>query len=114
MVRQLISSLWARVLHVVSLIADFIEWQVIPRFHPIVEAGYIPDFILRPAIRFMLKTRLGEERAMSVEQQRQQFQQFVEGLKQKPIAVSTGEHGTPRLLPRTCGTPSPHRCRESK
>jgi len=54
------------------------------------ERGIVPDFIVRAGIRHLLGSRLNE-RAGNVEEDQAKLQQFVETLRQSPIALHTGK-----------------------
>lgn len=53
------------------------------------ERGRVPDGLLRWAIRRMLKSRLRREQQPDAVQQQQTFMEFVEKLRQSPIALHT-------------------------
>jgi cyclopropane-fatty-acyl-phospholipid synthase len=55
----------------------------------LVEKNLVPDFLIRRGIRALLKQRLREENKGSVEAQTEALQQFVETLRQSPVAVET-------------------------
>lgn len=45
-----------------QLIAWFLEYVVAPAFIPILERNLIPDFVVRPIVRLMLRNRIRETR----------------------------------------------------
>ncbi len=51
--------------------------------------SYLPDFLLRIGIRQLLRSRLRQEKKENVELQQQHFLNFIEELKQSPIALHT-------------------------
>lgn len=65
------------------------EHRVVPLLIPIVEQGYVPDFLIRLATRIMLWHRLKTERAGGIEQRRARHSAFVQQLKTLPIAMAT-------------------------
>jgi cyclopropane-fatty-acyl-phospholipid synthase len=58
-------------------------------YEPLLESGVVPDFVIRTAIRRMLRDRLREEDRGSVEANRAALLAFVEQMKRSPIALRT-------------------------
>jgi len=58
-------------------------------YEPLIESGLIPDFVIRAAIRKMLKERLKEEDRGSEDANRAAKLAFVEEMKRSPIALRT-------------------------
>jgi len=58
-------------------------------YEPLIESGLIPDFVIRAAIRKMLKERLKEEDRGSEDANRAAKLAFVEEMKRNPIALRT-------------------------
>lgn len=57
--------------------------------YKLLETGLVPDFVTRNGIRGMLAQKLREESSDSVEAENRKLQDFVEELKNSPIAVET-------------------------
>ncbi len=55
----------------------------------LIEKGILPDYVLRLAIRYLLKKRLKNEKKGGVEQQSLRLLKLIEELKQSAIAVKT-------------------------
>lgn len=58
---------------------------------PLVEAGYVPDSIVRLGVRQLLQGRLDEQNQGDVVKQMQHKQEFIAHLKTQPLALSTDE-----------------------
>ena len=58
-------------------------------YNSLLEKGLLPDFLIRIGIRDICAQRLKEETVADLEQQQKQFMDFVNLLKQSPIAVET-------------------------
>lgn len=57
----------------------------------ILEKNLVPDFLLRPGIRRLLRERLRDEREPNSERQLARLQELVAELRDSPIAINTGE-----------------------
>jgi cyclopropane-fatty-acyl-phospholipid synthase len=69
--------------------ASTVAWHV-----PLMERGYLPDFLIRFGIRRMLAQRLREEEKDSPEAQQAHLMRFIEQLKGSPIAIETAAANT--------------------
>ena len=58
-------------------------------YEPFLESGRIPDTLIRPAIRRMLRDRLQEEDRGSEAAKREQLLSFIEHMKNSPVALRT-------------------------
>jgi cyclopropane-fatty-acyl-phospholipid synthase len=58
---------------------------------PVVESGAMPDFAVRQGIRMLLRSRLEEISAGSVEQQQERTRAFLAELDTLPIAINTAD-----------------------
>jgi len=58
-------------------------------YEPLVESGLVPDFVIRAAIRRMLRERLRQEDRGSEAANRAKLLAFVEEMKRSPIALRT-------------------------
>jgi len=58
-------------------------------YEDLLESGLVPDFVIRRAIRRMLRERLREEDGGSAEANRRKLLEFVEEMKKSPIAMRT-------------------------
>ncbi|MCS6983903.1 MAG: cyclopropane-fatty-acyl-phospholipid synthase family protein [Leptospiraceae bacterium] len=56
-------------------------------YETLVGTGFVPDFVLRLAIRHLNKLRLKSEMLPNLEKQQQKLSEFIEFLKGSPIAV---------------------------
>lgn len=63
-------------------------------YTPLLEKNRVPDFLLRPAIRSLLKQRLREENKGCPEAQQAHLCSMIDYLKQSPIAVHTDAANT--------------------
>lgn len=54
-----------------------------------IEQGYLPDSIVRAGIRKLCRQRLIEEKANDVELASERYNEFLEELKQSPLAIDT-------------------------
>ncbi|EGG12778.1 uncharacterized protein MELLADRAFT_87040 [Melampsora larici-populina 98AG31] len=63
-------------------------WQSIETLgYDAIDRGLIPDFILRPAIRFICRQRLSSLNQGSEEERHERKMGFIEGLRGKPVAI---------------------------
>ena len=60
-------------------------------YTPLLEKNLLPDFLLRKAIRQLLKQRLLDEDKGSAEAQQTHLSQLITQLKSSPIAVNTAD-----------------------
>ena len=58
-------------------------------YNSLLESDKIPDFLIRKGIRKNLELRIKQESAETLEEQHQRFMNFVEKLRQSPIAIET-------------------------
>lgn len=56
-----------------------------------IDNGLIPDFLLRPAIRFLCRQRLTSLNEGGWEEQHERKMKFIEGLREKPVAIEQSE-----------------------
>ena len=59
--------------------------------HSLLERDLLPDWLIRAGIRRLLAQRLRDEDKGDVEAQQQHLMQFVEELRQSPVAIATRE-----------------------
>jgi cyclopropane-fatty-acyl-phospholipid synthase len=60
-------------------------------YEKLIDAGRVPDAVLRLGIRKLLSDRLREEDMGDVEAQRERLAAFIAELKRSPIAIHTAE-----------------------
>lgn len=81
--------MWATISALFTSLLLFFEKLASKTLMPIVERGYIPDFLIRFAIRLMLMGKLREEVSSNAEEQIKRKTAFVQELKKLPIAIHT-------------------------
>ena len=61
------------------------------RFEPLLEKNLLPDFLIRWGARRLTGGRLRQIKSHNVEEQRAYFMEYVDGLRQQPIAINTAD-----------------------